>query len=379
MLDRMRWLAAFAALALAGCLTEGPNTVTMSIMGAPSLVMYRDGAGAWHDAGAGTSGDYALHVTDAYMLVVVCSDATGFDTVVRARTFDDGDRDYLYCAGHGLAPSSVQVTGRMLQPGTVSAGDFASSTTAPWDFALQIEPGTRDVMAVGNGRVAIGRDLAISKPTQLTLIDTDKNGTPLVPVALALANLRGDETITTEVDLYGANNVAFGPQVTGAIAQTIPASLLVASDQVDLLVDVATATTDRTADTWFTGAETQLAIMPEISGVTFATAGGSLQASWGVLPSYTALGIAVDQTTPTTTARQEFSASQSYLDRTVTTQLDLAFDPPPRFDRAWLIDLTQPHVRSFTASDGSTGIVYTSSVRESVGGATPRTAPHGLR
>src|SRR5438132_309094 len=81
----------------------------------------------------------------------------------------------------------------------------ASSTTAPWDFALEIEPGLRDVMAVGNGKVAIGRGLAIDKPTQLTLIDVVANGTPLVPVPLALANLRGGETITTEIDLYSAN------------------------------------------------------------------------------------------------------------------------------------------------------------------------------
>ena len=368
MLVRMRRPVFALALVLSGCFSSTPpNTVTTTILGAPTLVMYRDGQGAWRDAGSGESGDYALHITDSYQLVVVCADATGFDTIVRARTVDDGDSDYLYCAGHGLAaPDAVQVTGRMLQAGTISAGDVASSTTAPWDFALEIEPGVRDVMAVGDGRVAIGRDLSITQPTRLTLVDVDANGTPLVPVQLQLDNLAGNETITTEVDLYGANDVAFGPAVPGTIAQTLPPSVLVDSDNVDLFVDITTATTERTADTWFTGVETALAVMPTIGGITYATDGGSLQAAWGTLPfTVTALGIAVVQGAN----RQEYSASQTYLDRNPTLQLDLAFAPPPKFQSTWLVDLTQPYVRSFTATDGSSGIVYTTTVSESVGGA----------
>jgi hypothetical protein len=190
-------------------------------------------------------------------------------------------------------------------------------------------------------------------------------------VVLVLSYETGSETITTEIDLYGANDVAFGPAVSGTTAQTIPASLLVASDQVDLFVDVVTPTTERTADTWFTGAETQLALMPEISGVTYATAGGSLQATWSTLPPYTALALAAS----TATSRQEYSASQTYLDRTTTTSLELAFDPPPRFQSAWTVDLTQPYTRTFSASDDSTGIVYTTSISEPANGATAREMP----
>jgi hypothetical protein len=366
-------LALAFALALPACFAGSTSTVMISIAGTPSLVMYRDGAGPWRDLGAGVAGDYDLHVADAYTLVVACSDATGFDTVVRARTIDDGDHDYIYCAGHGLAaPNAVQVTGRMLQAGTVSAGDVASSTTAPWDFALEIAPGVRDVMAVGNGKVAIGRGLSIDGPTQLTLIDLDANGTPLAPVPLALANLSGSngEAITTEIDLYGANDVAFGPSVPGTIAQTIPTQLLVDTDNVDLFVDVVNpaASTERTADTWFTGVETSLQLMPEISGVTYTTAGGSLQASWSTLPPYTSLAVAAEQGAN----RQEYSASQTYLDRAAATQLELAFELPPRFQPAWLVDLSQPYVRAFTATDGSTGIVYTTTIREPVGNVAAR-------
>lgn len=139
----MRLLACVAAAA-AACTgsTSGTTTFTLTVNATPTLIAYRDGAGPWREPDPGTyAGDYVMHVSADYEVLVVCSDGTGFLSELRRRTVDDADSDLMYCDGHSYAlPGSVAVNGRMLQAGMVAMGDYASSPTAPWDYALAVVP-----------------------------------------------------------------------------------------------------------------------------------------------------------------------------------------------------------------------------------------------
>src|SRR6267154_117938 len=113
-----------ACLAVAACSSSpspgpGPNPVAVTVVGSPALLAVRDGGGDWREI-SGTDGNYTLGVDYDYALLVTCTDASGFDTVLRARTTDDGDQ-FIYCDGHATSfADSVAVTGTMQQPGVVS-------------------------------------------------------------------------------------------------------------------------------------------------------------------------------------------------------------------------------------------------------------------
>ena len=355
----------WCCLALAACSSPGagPNAVALTVVGSPALIQYRDGGGDFMTpAKTSSDGGYQLNVGYDYTLYVTCSDAAGFDTVIRARTTDDGDQ-FIYCDGHATAlPASVAVTGQMAQPGVVSAYDIQQSSTGPWAFTLAVPAGTRDLVASDADSVAIRRDLQITGDTELPALDVTAEGARLVPVPLAV-NIESTDQLTSEIDLYSANNIAWGPTVEGATAQTIPASLLRADDEVDIyLEDWAPSTGSfRTLDAIYDGSTASFELMPALGGVAFDGAGG---VTWGALPDHTG----VQLTLFANGSAQHVSASQTWLDQHgdhTTLGLD-AFGPlPARFQPTWRIDLTQPYSQLFEALDDgrSSGIEQDPSVQ----------------
>jgi hypothetical protein len=354
-------MRAACCLALAACSSTGPgpNAVALTVVGSPALIAYRDGGGDFlTPAKTSSEGGYQLGVTYDYELYVTCSDAAGFDTVIRARTTDDGDQ-FIYCDGHATAlPASVAVTGQMAQPGIVSAYDIAQSATGPWAFTLAVPAGTRDLVATSGDSVAIRRDLAITTDTELPALDVAAEGARLVPVQLAVNIASGDQ-LTSEIDLYSANNIAWGPTVEGATAQTIPASLLRADDEVDIYLEDWTPPGAgavgyfRTLDAVYDSSTASFELMPLLTQVFFDNTGG---VTWGDLPEHTGVSL----TLFANGSSQHVSASQTWLANHGTSTLGLdAFGPlPAHFQPTWRIDLTQPYSQLFEALDdgASTGI-----------------------
>jgi hypothetical protein len=369
-------IACLACLAVAACSSHSPpgggaNPVALTVVGSPALVAVRDGGGDWREV-SGTDGNLSFGVDYDYTLLVTCTDQTGFDTVLRARTTDDGDQ-FIYCDGHATAfADSVPVTGTMQQAGTVSLYDIQQSTTAPWNFTLAVPPGTGDLVAVDSSKAMIRRDLAIAGPMQIPPIDVERDGTPLVPVALALDGIQPGEQLTTEIDLYSRNSIAWGPTVEGATAQMLPSSLLRPDDDVDLYLEAWGAPYFRTIDTTFDGTVTRFQMMAPISGVEFTPDGG---ASWSQLPPHTA--VALELTAGN--SAQRVSASESWLSVNGETTLGLdSFGAlPARFQNAWRLDLSQPYERTFSAVDDATPIATSSGISEDVG-SLQRSEPQDL-
>jgi len=262
------------------------NIVSVETFGeAPLFVMYRDGTGPWH-APVDTGKSLELSIHDKYELVAVCGDAVnGFDTGFEASTFDEsGGATFLPCFGFfDEGGQTVVASGTMKQPGTVAMG-FTSdtSTTANWTFQLDVFPGLQDLVAVGDGRMLIRRDLDIAAAITLPGIDVVADGVALQSVPLQLTGtLTDDDVISTRVTLLTGNGFLALDPVTGTTAKVAPATLLAATDRQFLSVNVAAGPLSRRAFMRYTdGSPTTIPLLPRLAGIVF----GPNRVTWSTVP-----------------------------------------------------------------------------------------------
>jgi len=337
-----------------------PTAVELAVYGTPpSLVAYRDGAGAWQTPVADSSGNYTLNVSVDYQVVVVCHDSANADSVLLEATANDG-RQFVFCSipTSGTPPTTVAMTGHMVQAGDVWLGDTASSTTAPWDFTLNVTPGTHDLIASSAAHgLVIRRDQMVTAAGALAPIDVASEGTAMTPVNLTIGGL-GSDMLTTELDLFLQHDVAMWSGSTPALYAP-PSSLLTASDFEFLFAEAYTPTTARYADTQFTGTETTLDLPAALTGIVF----GPGKASWGTLPAYDQISLDLQQTR-TLGLEQTVQATKGWIDATHATAL--AFDAnPPGFDASWSIDPSASYGKMFQAMQTEGSVSYGSMVFDS--------------
>ncbi len=343
------------------------NAVTLETFGTISFIAYRDGAGPWQTPTAGAMGTYTLNVTNDYQWVIVCASGGGFDAELQGATYKDGTRQFGFCFVSGPSTgSTVAVTGQMVQAGTVDMYDTATSTTGNWSFSLNVPPGTHDLVAFDATDIYAHRAQAISAATSLGTLDLSTSGTAMTAVPLTINNL-GSDTLGTELDWFLGNDAAFLTGTSTTI-ETPPASLVMQNDFEFLDVIASSATTQRTGSTSFTGSETSFTLMPPVTGITYAPSGTTVAATWGTLPTHTALELNLFGGTPSAPKNQHVTVTTSWL--TATGATSLAFDAmPPGYDAAWTIDVSGPYTRIFSVDDGSGSISYTSEIVEGVNGA----------
>jgi hypothetical protein len=258
------------------------NAVAIDVFGSPAaLFAYRDGQGAWQTATADGQGTYTIYVTSDYEVVVACTSTGGSDVETLAATFGDGSQQYVFCNAPvtSAATQTVAITGHMIQAGTVTFGDTAMSATAPWDFSLNVTPGTHDLIAMSTGNdMVIRRDQPVTMAGSAAPIDAAQEGTPMVPVTLTVNGIGSGETVDNELDLFLTNDAAIWSTASSTV-ETPPASLLEQNDFEFLLADASTATRDHWADTNFTGSETAFSLLPLLDGVQFSVASSSVVAT----------------------------------------------------------------------------------------------------
>jgi hypothetical protein len=318
-------------------------------------------------------GTYAFDVANDYQFLIVCSDANGFTTRLRQRTAADGD-DFVWCMNHGDPYTTVQVTGHMQQAGFVSMYDFASSTTGPWNFTLDVTRGVHDLGATGSGRIVVRRGNEVNAALVLDPIDVTQEGAPLVATPLTIGGLLAGDQVASEVDLYTANDIVSAPTVAGSTASVPPPSVLAGGDQLDLFVTVGDGTHTRTADTWFTGRETTFSLPAPLQGVEF----GPQTAKSNELAAADEAELELVATSGARTDRQDVTTTSAWRAASGGDGISLAPDTlPDRFLSGWTIDVTKPYVRTATARTLG-DVELTSALSEPVNGATmtPRVAPH---
>ena len=335
-----------------------PVQVSLDVFGAtPSLIAYRDGAGAWQTPTPGSNGKYTLTVTADYQVVVACHDtANAFSELLEATAADGSQFMFCNLPGGGTMPTTVAMTGHMVQAGDVQMSDTASSTTAPWDFTLNVPAGTYDLFATSAAHgMVIRRDQVVTTAGALASIDVASEGTPMTATDLTVSGV-GSDSLTTEIDLFTNNGVGFWSGNTTTVYPP-PAALLTANDFEYVFVEAFTQTTARYAETQFTGSETTFDLPAVLTGIVF----GPGKASWGTLPAYDQVSLDLQQGGGTLGLEQTIIATKGWIDATHATQV--AFDAmPPGFDASWSIDPSTSYQRMFEVEQLLNQVSYVSMV-----------------
>ena len=336
-----------------------PQQVTLQVFPTPGLISYRDGAGAWQTPTADSSGNYTLTVTADYQVVIVCHDSSGsYAEQLDAMAADGGQ--FIFCNGGTGAtqPTTVAMTGHMVQAGSVWFGATDSSTTAPWDFTLNVSPGMHDLVATraAHGMV-LRRNQNVTTAGAIPSIDVASEGTAMTPVTMTVSGL-GSDTLMTGLELLTSNEFASWLGSTATI-YTPPASLLTSSDSQFVFVEAYNQTSARYADTPFTGSETTFALPAVLTGIVF----GPYKASFGTLPTYDQVSLDMQQN-GASLVEQSVVATKGWIDAMHATTL--AFDAtPPGFDPSWSINTGASYQRTFQTSYEQNNISYGSMVFDS--------------
>jgi hypothetical protein len=333
-----------------------PTAIQIDVFGAtPALVAYRDGAGSWQTASAGSNGRYIVNATADYQVVVACHDDTSAFSELLEATVVDGNQ-FVFCsvAGASTPPATVAMTGHMVQAGDVTFGDVASSTTAPWDFTLNVIPGMHDLIATSAAHgMVIRRDQNVTNAGAIPSIDVASEGTAMTAANLTINN-QGSDTLRTELDLFTQNEFALWEGSTPTVYPA-PSSLLTNNDFQFLDVEADGQTTARFAQTEFDGSQTTFDLPAVLTGIVF----GPAKASWGTLAAYDQATLDMRQP-GTITIEQAIVATKGWIDATHATQL--VFDAnPPGFDASWSINTSTSYQAVFETIQ-SQGMITTGSV-----------------
>jgi hypothetical protein len=258
-----------------------PHVIRVQNFGdAPLLVMYRDGNGPWQ---APVGGD-ELHVTDTYELLAVCGDASfGYETAIERSTVAEvGGMTYMPCfQSTSVQGTIVSVHGTMTQPGSVAFGfGEAEGTTNNWSFDLDVETGTRDLVAIGAGRMQIRRDINVAGAMTLPNLDVMTGGAAQSQVALTLNNTDASDMVTGFYYLLTGNDF-FSLPLSPTMLRLAPPTQLDVNDQQYLSIQADAEPAFRSVFGRYTGGSSvTFTLLPKLTGVTLDATG----ASWGTLP-----------------------------------------------------------------------------------------------
>jgi hypothetical protein len=252
----------------------------------PTFVAYRAGSGAWMTPTLSTNGyTYEIEATADYVFVAVCTSTDGsIDAVEVMGTVDDVGA-YFSCQSDDTSAGgpTVAVTGTMKQVGNVQMYAEASSTTAPWNFTLNVPPSiTSDLFALGSASMAVQRSVAVgSAATQsVGTIDLSTQGTAYTKQPITVTGTPDDDTAFTEVfvqNQQGFATISIGSDATSLVE--MPSSLMTSGDAEYLYVEGYDETTSQS----YESNDPTLAtypMLPVLQGITFS----GTTASWTTLP-----------------------------------------------------------------------------------------------
>jgi hypothetical protein len=334
----------------------------------PSFIMYRDGKGSWTVPQEVEPDVFELHITNAYEVVAVCGSLTSFDASLLRRTFSDGATAFVVCISNlSFAPVLELVTGRMEQAGEVFLYDYDRSVSGPWDFQVQVPPGTHDLIAVGATGITIRRDLAITEPGTLPTIDLAQEGAALATTAFSVNSLDG-ESVSSSIFLETANSFAI-IDGTGSQLRGPPSSLLLPTDRRDAWIDVNAPKTHRSISTTYTGIQSVFQLLPFVEGVTFSYPDRTLTASFTELPPFDEIALSFFDYGA---GHQRVEVTKSWLEANQRSYI--AFDDVPNeYDRRLVCDLSRPYSRDVTIYELGEQTFRSSGIVDHLNGAVART------
>jgi hypothetical protein len=336
---------------------------------APSLIAYRDGAGAWTTPKMIDVDTFELDVHGPYVVLVACDDGAGsIITWQLARTPDDERELYMTC--YEPLPDTVSVTGTMVQAGRVSAGFSSdSSQTASWSFDVGVDPGTRDVFAYDADRIVSRRNVNVAGATAIEPLDLTQ-GVALVTTPLVATNATTSETVSSSINVTSTNTSFFTLfRGAAAITKLTPAGFLIGNDRQSATVTARLGVSSRALrrSPFRVGDPTDFVLPAALGSVSYEQAGTSVKATWTTLPAHDFVEITLDAFSEdfTTYFFHDVEISPAYIAATGATSMTIDTDIPG-YKPAWRIDYTKEYFRALLAVDFRSGEIATSTRSETV-------------
>lgn len=265
-----------------------PIHITVDVTNVAAVV-YRDGDGAWTSAAQVDANSFGFDVHGAYSIAYACN-YDGYISVQQdAVTPQDGTRRSMSCSGGGTISgmgSTVKVTGHVAHAGGVSVG-FASGSSGidGWDLALDVAPGTYDLIATSQTHLLIQRGLSVTADTALPAIDQN-TGAALEHVPFT-ANLHADEQAYGYVSLVTSGS-GFSTVYSGDLGGILlpPAGFVQSTDTLYVQASTYSSTAGRyESREYHAGDPTAFTLPDSIAQPAITVANGTAQVGWTALPA----------------------------------------------------------------------------------------------
>lgn len=348
-----------------------PNHVRILHQGSPELIAYRDGISEWKILEVTDRRGFDICVTDDYVFMDVCVSGQSFVAFeVRSTVSETPEIGGVRTWGVGVCGEftigSLQVTGRMAQPGTVAIGSqTVLGTSRPWTFNLDVTPGTHDLVAsdssdptVNGPRVLIRRSRDFTQSLTEPDIDLSMQGVPMDTITLDAQGLEAGDSLSTIVSLDTANNTyADVSRTSTASGYVVPAGILIDGDNQTVEFSSGTpGVSSRGAFLSYNGRPISFTLLPKLTGlVSFSLSSPyDVMASWASLPPYSYVALRNSGSL----GRKRVLASAGWVSR--HSVMSFQFDTSvPGYKPEWSFVSTN---RSFTLTEDSNEITYFSSI-----------------
>lgn len=303
----------------------------------PALIAYRDGAAGWRTPAAAGPATFTFEVTGPYTVVVVCRDGATYTTHQLGRSPDDSRDVKVPCL---VSPTlNGRLEGSMVQPGQVFvwiADRF--SNAANWDYVVQKLPeGVFDLFGIGEGRIAVRRDVVIAGTTVVEPLDVS-GGAELVPVTFVVSNA---EPGTTDADITvstSSTKVRI-PGLSHDVPRAAPTSFLTNGMEQHVRIVSHDTVGIRTARFPFrVGDSTAVTLINPLGDARIGVTAGEFSASWTTLTALDELRLGVSGFAPSGAGgelRHQVILSKRFIDATHATRVAFETDIPG-VDDEWL-------------------------------------------
>lgn len=364
-------LVPMLCFSLIGCGSESVDSicgtsqteVSFQLHGDPAMLAYRDGDSEWKNPISLDEGEYAMCITDRYVLAVVCVNSGSFEASEYAATSrDNGIGIVQPCGPLGPAPITPFLSGDVSEPArALIDGAAVAGYSTPWSFKLPVSPGTHTLVVsndydapVGAGRLVIRRGQHVVASSQVPQVDLVREGVAplIVPVSLS-GKMSTDEVVSQVlVSLDGDSEVQIS-EIAASEAHVIPDSQLAQADRQIVQIDASSSLSDgttinRAIRSVFDGTLPILELLPSMSGyVSFADSPLS-GATWTSLPID--MFDVIHFRMRGEIGSQDISVTRDWLESQQAIALD--FDTSaPEYDPSWMINTMV--ARSLTIVSGN--------------------------
>jgi hypothetical protein len=327
----------------------------------PALIAVREGTGPWRTPAVTGPADFTFDVTGPYTLFVVCVDADGGETIAHqlGRTPDDARDVKVACT---KSPAhDARLEGSMVQPGRVYVWNATEiGKTENWDYVVPRMPeGVFDLFAIGEGRIAVRRDVVVAGTTIAAPLDVSA-GTELVPVPFTISNPGPG---TTDVGLVVSTSSTRAPlPLSGGVPLAAPTSFLTQGMEQHARGYTFDNGSYRTARVPFRiGDSTAITLMDPIGDARIALDAATYSASWTTLNALDELRLGIDGAPASGVNgqnRHEVVLSKRFIDATHATRVVFATDIPG-LDAEWLPSPKWPSFTDVVELRRESGAEYT--------------------